>query len=343
MSVQQRILTGTDGTAKTAAYRPDRRIQEALFATNTCLQQLEDSYAPLADSLPDPHLVFVAYVPRSGSTLLTQLLARTSQWNYVSNFQSRFWLAPYVGGLLEQSIAPRHYDTLPLESDFGLTPNCSSPAEFSYFWERWLRLTPELDHQLTPERWQACDELGLRRELRLIGSLHPGPLLFKKEWLGMNACYLLDAFPSAKLLHIVRDPVDVARSILGARRQVFGHRDCWWGAKPASWDRLRSLTWHDQIAGQIHAILELTNEAADRFPSRCLTLSYETLVAQPTTTLEQVHAWAGLEVSQRSNIPDQLPHRTRSSVLSESQDDAELSQLMEALLRLNIRPERSTP
>jgi LPS sulfotransferase NodH len=343
MGVQQRIISGTDGTAKTAAYRPDRRIQEALYKTNESLQTVENSYGPLADSLPDPALVFVAYVPRSGSTLLTQLLARTGQWNYVSNFQSRFWLAPYVGGLLEQSIAPRRYDELPLQSDFGLTPSSGSPAEFSYFWEYWLRLAPELDHQLTHDRWEACDIAGLRRELRLIGSLHQGPLMFKKEWLGMNANHLLDAFPTAKMLHIVRDPMDVARSILKARRQVFGHRDCWWGAKPGNWNQLATLPWHDQIAGQIESILAATNSAIERFSARCLTISYEELVAQPVNSVEQIHAWAELPTTSLSTIPLLLPQSTRTSASAELPSNDEVSQLMGALERGGICPERATP
>ena len=42
-------------------------------------------------------LVFVVGLPRSGTTLLTQVLAYCLDAGYVNNFAARFWLAPVHG------------------------------------------------------------------------------------------------------------------------------------------------------------------------------------------------------------------------------------------------------
>lgn len=289
-----RIITGTDAGPKTVRYQPDRQAQENLLQVNKHLQPVEESHWEYADSLDDPQIVIVAYVPRSGSTLLTQLLARTGEWNYVSNFQARFWLAPYVGGLLEQQIAPRDPATIALESDYGLTRTPSSPAEFSYFWEHWLQFSALGHHELPADRSQELDIVGLRRELRLLGALAPDkPIFFKKEWLGMNSAYLLDQFPTAKVVHITRSDEPVVRSILKARRDVFGDEGHWWGARPATWCELASLTPREQVIGQISAIRAAIDRGAAKYPTRFFSVSYESLAVQPDAVVASVLDWAG--------------------------------------------------
>lgn len=284
-------------TAKTVSYRNDPEVHETLRGVNARLAGLECELAERADDLPDPQLVLIAYVPRSGSTVLSQLLARTSQFNYISNFQARFWRAPYIGGILERSLCPRDCTHVPLQSRHGLTPTTASPAEFTYFWRHWLKLAEDAVHTLDDQRQQRIDLAGMRRQLQLLGSLRGAPLFFKKEWLGMNAGLFLDAFPSVKFLHIRRNVVDVACSIAEARRAVYGSIEHWWAARPASYAELRGLPWPEQIAGQIRGILADTARWEDKYPDRFLSVNYEDLAADVWAELRRIGDFLDLDLA----------------------------------------------
>ncbi len=309
-----RVTSGTDGARKTPSYQPDRLVQDALWDVNANLRLLERERAEELGNQAVPPILLIGYAPRSGSTLLSQLLARSGCWNYVSNFQARFWLAPYHGALLERSIAPRDISDIPLNSNYGLTPSSSSPSEFSYFWEHWLNLSsadrPHQPHALDHDQWQAVDHAALRRQFTLLGSLGTAPWFFKKDWLLLNAQQLLTEFPTAKFLHIRRNVLDVACSIWQARCTVLGSPDNWWAARPERIEELAKLSWPDQIAGQIAELRFAASQLEDRFPGRVLTVDYETLTLNVHRTIRQVNDFIGAGCEELDTLPDQLPCRS---------------------------------
>jgi LPS sulfotransferase NodH len=300
-----RVLHGSAGAEKTTQYRRDPAAQRVLWEMNRRLQSLEGELAEEHKDFPDPQLVFITYVPRSGSTILSQILARTGGFNYISNFQARYWLAPYVGGVLEKNVQARHCRDVPLQSDYGITPTTSSPSEFSYFWEHWLQLTAADTHTLDDAQWSRVDLPSLRRQVQLIGSLRPEPLFFKKEWLGMNAGHFLRAFPTLKILHVRRNALEIANSIARARRSVYGSVDYWWAARPANYWQLIDLPWADQIAGQIHGILEDTARWETTYADRFLSVSYEKLVTDTHHAIQQIAEFLEIDLGV-DDIPTDL-------------------------------------
>ena len=323
-------IDSPDSCDKTEHFRPDPDCQRAIFETNRCLQSLEIDYFARAASIPDPELVLLAYVPRSGSTLLSQLLASSGRFNYVSNFQARFWLAPYLGGMLERSISPRVPQSISLSSRYGLTTTSSSPNEFSYFWKHWLQLDDSTTDTLSEQQWSHIDVEALRLELRLIGSLHAGPLMFKKEWLGMNAGHLLREFPTARVIHVRRKPLDVACSIYRARTEVYGSEDHWWAGRPSNFAELQGLAWPDQIAGQIHGILQDIDQWQQPLADRIFTVDYETLVSSPESTLQEVCSWLGVADAHFPTLPQSTSRNTNDT------ETQVVSKLRDALARRQL-------
>lgn len=324
------VLDNLENHDKSDRFRPDPDGQRVLFETNRQLQPLEISYFARAASIPDPELVLISYVPRSGSTLLSQLLAATGRFNYVSNFQARFWLAPYIGGMLERIVSPRDYQSIALTSNYGLTTSSVSPSEFSYFWKHWLHLDDSPTDTLTDTQWSQVDIEELRLQLRLIGSLHAGPLMFKKEWLGMNAGRFLQEFPTARVIHVRRNPCDVASSIHRARTEVYADVDHWWAGRPSNISELRELPWPEQIAGQIHGILRDIDRWRRQFPDRFLTVDYETLVSTSEPTLQEICNWLGVRDAQFPRRPNPI------SATPHTNSTATASQLHDALVRRQL-------
>ena len=106
------------------------------------LEELNEYLAPrerelYADYAIEHPFVFVLGLPRSGTTLLSQLLAYCLDAGYVNNFAARFWLAPVHGIRLARLIAA---DAEPpsFESDYARTKSLLDIHEWGYFWRHWL-------------------------------------------------------------------------------------------------------------------------------------------------------------------------------------------------------------
>lgn len=300
---------------KTSAYQPDARLQGVLRGLNDALADLERDLVASLEDVDRPPVLFLAYLPRAGSTLLAQLMARTGRFNYVSNFQSRFWRAPYVGGVLERSLSVREIYPIPLESNYGLTEGPAAPSEFSYFWRHWLGFTQGEPHTLSAERWAEVDAAGLRAEIDAIRSLRPGALFFKKEWLGLNARWLLEELPEARLVYLTRNPCYVAQSVLTAREDVWGDPEHWWAARPERWPELEDRDPSGQIAGQIRDIDHTIRSAGRAHPDRFQMLQYEELIEDIHGTLDRLATFAGMDAlgpNALSRVPEKLKPKRSS-------------------------------
>src|SRR5680860_357251 len=119
------------------------------------------------------HDVFVVGVPRSGTTLATQLLASFAEVGYINNLIARFWSAPATGALLSKSLGIE--PSFSGHSDYGRTHRVDEPHEFGRFWR------DRLGHvEVTqPYRDHRVDWDTLLDELDRIGQVFGQPVLYK--------------------------------------------------------------------------------------------------------------------------------------------------------------------
>lgn len=102
----------------------------------------------------------------------------------------------------------------------------------------------------------------------------------KPRWINKMGPYVLilpvlwRAFPEMRFIHCVRDPRDVALSLLSRR----------WGPKDI--DRA-ALQWLKCVAAG--------TAFGDRHPGACFEVRYEDLLAQPKAVLARIFAWLGVE------------------------------------------------
>ena len=90
---------------------------------------------------PQKPVIFVVGVPRSGTTILTQLLLSAFQIGYVNNIVAKFWQAPYIGSILAKSLKNNQQNlNISTDSNYGFTNEYEGPHEFGYFWRRWFSI-----------------------------------------------------------------------------------------------------------------------------------------------------------------------------------------------------------
>jgi hypothetical protein len=202
--------------------------------------------------------IFIAGLERSGTSLAYALLA--SHPNIAMTRRTNLWTYFY--------------------NQFG---DLSKPQNFEQCLTTMMRYKRLAKLKLDPERLRREFTQGERSYGRLFALLeeHHAERLGKSRWgdKSLNteryAQPIFLAYPSAKILHMMRDPRDRYSSVVAR----WGQRRGGVGAGTAMW--LDSASW----AQRNH----------EQFPENYMIVRYETLVAQPEATVRQICAFIGEE------------------------------------------------
>ena len=303
---------------RTPEYRKDPAQEERLKHLNTLMAPLEGQLISGFDQ-PRLPIVFIVGAPRSGSTLLSQTLAQTGAFSYVSNFVARFWMAPYVGTLIEDALGIRKLECdHSFVSRFGVTEGWAGPHEFGYFWSRWFRFGET--HQLDTKALEEIDLDTLQKELAALESVYNKPLCFKYLPCGLHIPFLAEHFENSIFVLCRRQSVYNMQSLLLARSKIFGDEGHWWSLRPKEYPDLLSTPGlgtdapYEQVAGQIYYTLkEIETSLSSLSPERFLHISYHDLCSQPRAEVNRVVETVnqiGVEVDWK---PDLIPARFKST------------------------------
>ena len=196
--------------------------------------------------------VFIVGVPRSGTTLVRDLISRHPQ---VAMPQDEFQLIPFLikrfGHKAELDATDiNRYLSILKRSSFYHHRKVDTPLN------NWRPTSSTLPEIIT-ETLRRFAPASITSELRYIGDKTPNNLLHLKA--------ISEAFPECKFIHVARDPRDVA---LSARK---------------AWKK--SLT---RVAYQWQCGVTAANEFYQEHPEAILTVRYEDLLADSRNTLSTV-------------------------------------------------------
>lgn len=253
--------------------------------------------------------IFVLGAPRSGTTLLYQLLVEGLDVAWLANAHA----ARPAGVVAVERSAP------PLEqrlgSDFdsahGATSGGWGPSEAGEFW---YRAFPRERHQqgiddATPARVREVAAM-VRRFTAAAGR----PVVFKNTLNSLRVPVLATALPEARFILIERDLPDNARSLLVGRLRR-GDANAWWSARPDGADELAGRPAAEQVTWQARTVVDVArHDLAAHAPGRSTTVTYDELCRDPHAVLRGLHRWlagAGIPVALRdpSRIPERFDRR----------------------------------
>jgi Sulfotransferase family len=272
---------------RAAAYAKDAGDEAFLRSLNEDLRPAEE--ALYVDCEIEHPFVFVVGLPRSGTTLLSQVLAYCLDVGYVSNFAARFWLAPVHGLRLERILLGAERPAA-FESDYARTSDPREIHEFGYFWRHWLRKESFADVVASPEVEDTLDWAGLKRTLANVQRELGKPYVGKNMLGAYHVERLSDVLEQVVWVVVERDPLDAAVSILDARRKHYDDPRSWWSYVPLEYDRLAALDEWEQIAGQVHYLSKLYERQLARLGDAGIHVRYENLCADPRSVLVDVSA-----------------------------------------------------
>ncbi|MCP5206940.1 MAG: sulfotransferase [Hahellaceae bacterium] len=272
----------------------NEQIDQYLEKLNNLLAEADLDNPKTGDKPPkDLPLIYVVSAPRSGGTLLSQVLCKHLDVGYIDNIAARFWLRPSAGINLSKSIRNfTNQDHISFSSYYGRTKGPLEPNEFGYFWRHWFNLDTSINHKLSNRHLSNIDIFHLRATLRNeILAAFGKAVVLKNPICGLQANFLTKVHPKTLFVYIKRNPYDVAVSIMNARKTHYGDYSSWWSLKPSNYpDFINPLSPADEVFDQvIQCNKDLEHELNKRHVNS-ITLNYDELCRSPEMVLDHITA-----------------------------------------------------
>jgi hypothetical protein len=246
---------------------------------------------------------FVLGPPRSGTTLLYELMITRYRFAYLSNLAHRFYLTPVTGTFLGRRGIQQWQGGF--ESNYGHIEGWAAPNEGGWIWNRWF---PE-ESYLDDARAAALPVETIRNTVRAISRVLDAPFLNKNVMHSVHMRLLDAVFPGCVFVHLRRDPAENIRSILRARANEGGPalREDWWSVKPRVWQRYRGDSHAIQAAAQVlYTHRDICEDAAKLGEERRIEVDYSVLCSDPRGTLDEIGAFlagAGVNLVDHAEVP----------------------------------------
>ncbi len=277
---------------------------------NPWLHTLECKFSDGSERPLEYTPVLIIGAPRSGSTLLYQVLTDYYDFGYLSNIHCDFYGSP---SLLERLFHPlRRRQTSNYTSKYGQAQGGTAPSECGQFWYRFFRRKPQYVplEEVDPKKL-----VQFRAAIRALGNAFGKPVLFKNMNCALRLVPTAQALPEALFIVVQRDLVANAHSLLKTRRELYGDYSCWWSMEPPTIDSLKKLPPYAQVVEQIRHIYALIEKdralvGSDRF----IDIQYETFCDDTYSTLAKLDAFFkryGVEISRRGEVPKNFERRTQ--------------------------------
>lgn len=230
-------------------------------------------------------IVFIVGAPRTGTTLFYQILTNMLDVGYLSNLSNLFYHSLLSGMMLHERIfgSRPHNNFL---SDNGRTQRWIDVNESGKFWYQWY---PKNVPFLTDEMLSGIDFSPMLGTIRNIQLKLKKPLVFKNQTNSQRVRSLARLFPDSIFIHVTRNPLPSARSIIRQRRKFLGSPGKWYSIKPENYDQIKNLDYVEQVVRQIHGVDNMIKRAFNELDgNRVITVRYEYLGKSWPDVIHQV-------------------------------------------------------
>jgi hypothetical protein len=222
------------------------------------------------------HPVFIIGAPRTGSSILYQILSNEYDLLYVNNLIDYFHRNIFFGFWLSNKIY-KNYPHNNFNSFYGQTYKygLKAPSECGGFWYRWV---PKNKIYIELNEINSEDIKKLHNNIYSIINRYKKFLLFKNMYIGMRLNLILQTVPQSKFIFIKRNPLFTAQSLLIARKRIYNDYNTWWSIKPKEFNKIKNLENTQQVVQQIYYIEKQIYKDLKLFPQEnIITINYEDL------------------------------------------------------------------
>ncbi|MCI5156836.1 MAG: hypothetical protein D3906_00010 [Candidatus Electrothrix sp. AUS1_2] len=289
---------------------------------------------PLLDMLLAPSFekklkyppVFIIGAPRSGSTLLFQVVTDALDVGYISNRHCQWFGAPALAEYFFHPLVNKPVSDY--QSNHGTTCGAYAPAECGNWWYRFFRRNPSyvtLD-DVDPKKMQA-----FRRSIAALTNALDRPIVFKNLYASLRIQPIAKYIPESLFIVIHRDEVENGHSLLEARYKRFGDYTSWFSMEPPEVEKLKALSPHEQVTEQIrHIHMTIDNDMQTAgVASKCrFDLGYEEFCTDPSEKINAIQSFLELHDCQITRRSSSIPEHF--NLRNEIRIDQQLYQAMKS-------------
>jgi len=190
-------------------------------------------------------------------------------------------------------------------SHFGYVGGLFSPSEAGAVQRFWF------DNDLSPEEadW-------VRNTFVLLSQIISGPIITKNLFNTFRLNRIRSILPEARFIHIRRDPLFNAQSLLNARQKINGSENIWWSIKPEGYMRTLDQAPEFQVLWQIKETEKIVHDFFRIGQPDHFNIGYEDICNDAYSTLEKIGVW--LETQLKKPIPvEKLMFRNKINISME--------------------------
>jgi hypothetical protein len=251
--------------------------------------------------------IFIIGPPRSGSTLLFQVMVNTFNFSYTTNADAKWY-----GGLSFRKRffpVPSKETKTDFNSNHGLTRGRYAPHECGEYWYQFFRRKPQY---VSTDEVKGGKLKHLTRSLQRLTTAGKSPMLFKNMNCALRLGPVHQACPDALYIVTHRDLLWNGHSLLKVRKKVHGNYNSWWSMEPEEIEDLKILPPEEQVTEQIRAInKEIDEQKRHIGANRFIDIHYEDLCEDPKKVMSNMNDFFkqhGIQMfSSLDNIPDSFP------------------------------------
>ena len=254
-------------------------------------KRLVRKYGQVQSDIP---VVFIIGAPRSGSTILYQVITSFLDVNYINNFIDLTRENINVGFCLSKKLindGPHNS----FKSDFGKTADegLNAPSE-GMFWYKWL---PKDKHYVTRKDVSEKNKKLLKRKVAAILNKYRKPLIIKNLSFSVRLDLLFDVFPDARIIVIKRNKIDNALSILKGRHMNGVPENKMWSILPQNFLDLEMEPDEETlVVKQIYSIEKQIHDDIQLYPeSQRIEINYEDLLKTPEEIINNIKSFLSVD------------------------------------------------
>lgn len=268
-----RMLFSGDKTARSVLMRHILKI--TTLPCDYLFQRIERR--TIVNAIPSNlPLIFIVGAPRSGTTIVSQVLASYLDVSFFSNLTTFFPRSPItIQKHFEKSFISRSYN---FNSYYGQTYGLLGINDGFHIWNRWLgvdRYKPllHLDDVVSND----CSNF-FNAWLSIIDK----PFLNKNNRLTFCCKLLSEILPNAYFINVSRDPLAVVKSIVKAREHIQGSKKFGWGLGAQDQNSDDPLGYINDICKQLNEInINWDNQKTQISPDKVIEIKYEEFCQNP--------------------------------------------------------------
>jgi hypothetical protein len=293
--------------------------QPARWALRQCERAILNSAGSFYDAP-----IFILGPPRSGTTVLYQLVVNCLEVSYFCNAAEAHPDFPVTITRILRS-RTRRYET-DYTSTYSKTQGACGPSEGRCIWGRWFL---EDQRYVDEHHLSAATITDIQRTITAMSIVMEAPFVNKDPYHCVRVRALNAIFPRSLFIYVTRDPIAIAESLLQIRieRIQRGEIDLstWVAVKPKEYPMLRTQGHIGQICGQVYYCHKNALKDLDAVaPRRWVEVVYEALCNQPDRELERIAAFLqenGVTVQRRRKPPVSL-QRSRAPNIPQQEREA---------------------